>query len=221
MPFVGIKLIDIIVTALGVSDATFVRQLRPALLVVASCSRDRRARLPAGRHRDRPGARSTTRPTARSSRSTGWSSARADRPDVQLDPKYFQSAPSAAGDGYDGSAQLGLEPRADQPRPARDVEERVAAYREENGLADDHRRAGRRRDRVGLGPRPAHLGGERPAARPPGSPPSAGRRRGRRPRVDRRAHHRPALGVLGEPGVKVLRLNLRARRAAGHRHASS
>ena len=62
------------------------------------------------------------------------------------------------------------------PTSSPTVAERVAAYREENGLGADRARAGRRRDRVGLGPRPAHLGGQRPA-------PGAARGRGPRARA--------------------------------------
>ena len=88
------------------------------------------------------------------------------------------------------------------------VPQRVLAYRAENGLGPGHAGSGRRGDRVGQRTRSAHHGRERQA---PGAA-----RRGRtshaaRPTVlalvksntDERA-----FGILGEPGVNVLELNL-------------
>jgi K+-transporting ATPase ATPase C chain len=52
-------------------------------------------------------------------------------------PQYFHSRPSAAGDGYDGAASSGsnLGPLNEDLLAA--VAERAAAYREENSLSDD------------------------------------------------------------------------------------
>jgi K+-transporting ATPase ATPase C chain len=50
---------------------------------------------------------------------------------------YFQSRPSAAGAGYDGSASSGSNLGPTNPDFLTSIEERVAAYREENGLSDD------------------------------------------------------------------------------------
>ena len=52
-------------------------------------------------------------------------------------PTYFQSRPSAAGAGYDGSASSGSNLGPTNPDLLSSVDERIAAYRERNGLAGD------------------------------------------------------------------------------------
>ena len=52
-------------------------------------------------------------------------------------PQYFHSRPSAAGAGYDGSASSGSNLGPANPDLLAAVEERVAAYRAENGLSAD------------------------------------------------------------------------------------
>lgn len=52
-------------------------------------------------------------------------------------PQYFHSRPSAAGAGYDGSASSGSNLGPLNPDLLAAVEERVAAYRDENGLGAD------------------------------------------------------------------------------------
>ena len=52
-------------------------------------------------------------------------------------PQYFHPRPSAAGTGYDGSASSGSNLGPTNPDLLKAVSDRVAAYREENGLEAD------------------------------------------------------------------------------------
>lgn len=51
------------------------------------------------------------------------------------DPRYFQSRPSAAGDGYDAMSSSGSNDGPSAPSLLTNVKDRVAAYRELNGLS--------------------------------------------------------------------------------------
>lgn len=52
-------------------------------------------------------------------------------------PQYFHPRPSAAGAGYDGSASSGSNLGPSNPDLLQAVSERVASYRDENGLSAD------------------------------------------------------------------------------------
>jgi K+-transporting ATPase ATPase C chain len=124
-----------------------------------------------------------------------------------VSPQYFHPRPSAAGAGYDGSASSGsnLGPLSGHFLAA--IDERAAAYRDENGLADD---ADVPVDAVtasgsGLDPHISIANARLQA-------PRVATERGLSVEqvlalVDEHTDER-AFGVLGEPGVNVLMTNL-------------
>ena len=124
-----------------------------------------------------------------------------------VSPEYFHPRPSAAGEGYDGTSSSGSNLGPNNPDFLATVEERATAYRAENGLADgelvpvDAVTA----SASGLDPhisvRNATLQAPRVAAE-----------RGLEleavlEMVDESTTDR-VLGILGDPGVDVLALNL-------------
>ena len=80
-------------------------------------------------------------------------------------PQWFQSRPSAAGDGYDGGASSGSNLGPNNPDLLKAIEARKAAITKDDGAGAD---PGRRGHRVRLRTRPPHLGGVRAAAGRPG-----------------------------------------------------
>lgn len=130
------------------------------------------------------------------------------------DARYFHPRPSAAGAGYDGAGSGGSNLGPTNPALLDAVADRVAAYREENGLSDDRPVPV---DAVtssasGLDPHislaNARLQAPRVAAAR--NLPLAGVLAA----VDAHVDGRP-LGILGDPGVNVLELNLSLDRAEG------
>lgn len=127
-------------------------------------------------------------------------------------PQYFHSRPSAAGAGYDGSASSGSNLGPQSPDLLAAVEERAIAYRRENGLAAD---ALVPVDAVtasasGLDPHisvaNALLQADRVANERGLSVDTV------RSMIDEHTDGRD-LGILGEPGVNVVTLNLALDRA--------
>jgi potassium-transporting ATPase KdpC subunit len=122
-------------------------------------------------------------------------------------PEYFHPRPSAAGSGYDGAASSGSNLGPTNPDYLALVQERAVAYREENGLADD---AEVPADAVtasasGLDPHISLANAQVQA-------PRVAETRGMPldevlALIDEHTDDRP-LGVLGDPGVNVLQLNL-------------
>jgi K+-transporting ATPase ATPase C chain len=122
-------------------------------------------------------------------------------------PEYFHPRPSAAGDGYDSMASSGSNLGPLSPDLLSAVEDRVAAYREENGLGETQ---GVPVDAVtasgsGLDPHISVANARLQAPRV-----AALRQLDEATVIDMIEAHTDGrgLGVLGEPGVNVLALNL-------------
>lgn len=120
---------------------------------------------------------------------------------------YFHSRPSAAGLGYDAASSGGsnLGPTSQKLRDA--VAERVAAFRKVNGLAADRPVPA---DAVtasasGLDP---HISPENAALQAPRVAKSRGLALGVVQELIARQTEAPSLGLLGDPAVNVLELNL-------------
>jgi K+-transporting ATPase ATPase C chain len=122
-------------------------------------------------------------------------------------PKYFHSRPSAAGAGYDGSASGGSNLGPLNPDLLKAVNDRAGAYRTENGLAADAMVPVDAVTSSGSGLDPhisianARLQANRVAVAR-GLPVAQV--------IDLISRHTDgrSLGVLGEPGVNVLQLNV-------------
>lgn len=121
--------------------------------------------------------------------------------------KYFDSRPSAAGNGYDGlnSGGSNLGPTSQKLNDA--IKDRIADYRKKNGLRDS--------DSVPADAVTASGSGLDPHISPANAAlqlPRVAKARGLAPEKLKEmvVHYTegPDLGVLGEPGVNVLKLNL-------------
>lgn len=131
-----------------------------------------------------------------------------------VSPEYFHPRPSSAGTGYDGAASSGSNLGPTNPDYLALLAERVAAYREENGLseqvevpADAVTGSGSGLD-PHISPANARLQATR-VAEERGLPIDDVLEM-----VQDHIDDRP-LGTLGDPGVNVLQLNLDLERAHG------
>jgi potassium-transporting ATPase KdpC subunit len=124
-----------------------------------------------------------------------------------VSPEYFHPRPSAAGDGYDGAASSGSNLGPTNPEYLATLEKRVLAYRAANRLADEVPVPADAVTASGSGLDPhislanARLQAPRVAAERDLSLADV------LAAVDDHVDGRP-LGVLGDPGVRVLALNL-------------
>lgn len=120
---------------------------------------------------------------------------------------YFHPRPSAAGNGHDAASSSGsnLGPTSQKLHDA--IKERISAYRTTNGLAADAPVPADAVTASGSGLDP-HISPANAALQAP----RVARSRGIaletvRELIDRETE-RPALSIVGEPGVHVLKLNL-------------
>lgn len=121
--------------------------------------------------------------------------------------EYFESRPSAAGDGYDPTSTSASNLGPTNPELLAGVEERVAAYRERHGLADDATVPVDAVAASGSGLDP-HISVANARVQVPGVAAARGvEEEAVRTLVDAATEGR-TLGVFGEPGVNVLLLNL-------------
>ena len=121
-------------------------------------------------------------------------------------PEYFHPRPSAAGQGYDAAASGGSNLGPTSSRLIARTKESIAAYRATNGIA----RAQVPADAVlasasGLDP---HISPDNAELQAPRIAKARGVEPARILELARQMHQGRDLGVLGEPRVNVLRLNL-------------
>jgi len=141
-------------------------------------------------------------------------------------PQYFHPRPSAAGDGYDtaNSSGTNLGPLSDKllngihgskkddgtPNPAAafdGMKDLVAAYRQENGLADDATVPADTVTRSASGLDP-HISPENTLLQATRVAHARGISIQEVQKLVEQYTDSPSLGLLGEPGVNVLQLNL-------------
>jgi potassium-transporting ATPase KdpC subunit len=123
------------------------------------------------------------------------------------DAKYFHPRPSAAGNGYDaaGSSGSNLGPTSQKLNDA--IKDRVAAYRTENGLKESEAIPADAVTASGSGLDP-HISLHNAELQTPRVAKARGLNEGKVRELIQQNTDGPDLGVLGDPGVNVLELNL-------------
>ncbi|HWF20141.1 MAG TPA: K(+)-transporting ATPase subunit C [Verrucomicrobiae bacterium] len=121
--------------------------------------------------------------------------------------KYFDSRPSAAGNGYDGlnSGGSNLGPTSQKLNDA--IKDRIADYRKKNGLKDTDAVPADAVTASGSGLDP-HISPANAALQSPRVAKVRGLSETKVLELVAKYTEGPDLGILGEPGVNVLKLNL-------------
>jgi K+-transporting ATPase ATPase C chain len=123
------------------------------------------------------------------------------------DPKYFHPRPSAAGNGYDAANSSGsnLGPTSQKLKDA--IQDRIAAYRSENGLNENQPVPADAVTASGSGLDP-HISAQNAQLQISRVAKARGLTEEKVRELIRQNTDGRGLGILGEPGVNVLPLNL-------------
>jgi K+-transporting ATPase ATPase C chain len=122
-------------------------------------------------------------------------------------PKYFHSRPSAAGNGYDASASSGSNLGPTSQKLADAINDRIAVYRAENGLAPNDSVPADAVTASGSGLDP-HISLRNAELQIPRVAKTRGIAPEKLRELVEQYMDKPDLGILGDAGVNVLRLNL-------------
>ena len=123
------------------------------------------------------------------------------------DPKYFHPRPSSAGNGYDAANSSGsnLGPTSQKLNDA--IKDRIAAFRAENGLTNDEPVPADAVTASGSGLDP-HISLQNAELQIPRVAKARGLRGEKIRELVQQSTDARDLGILGDPGVNVLKLNL-------------
>jgi K+-transporting ATPase ATPase C chain len=121
--------------------------------------------------------------------------------------KYFHPRPSAAGNGYDAASSGGSNLGPTSQKLSDAIRDRVAAYRKENGLSETEPVPADAVTASGSGLDP-QISLRNAELQTPRVAKARGLNEGKVRELIQRNTDGPDLGVLGDPGVNVLELNL-------------